>query len=88
MTLSLVTSNVTDLPVGNLKDTAAMMRRVADQIEAGEHGEVENATLVLDSDLGVMTFHWGLSGNAHERIGLLESAKYAILASLHGDDGE
>lgn len=85
MSISLAVDNVTELPVNNLNDIPAMMRKVADQIEAGEHGYVASATLVTEGEMGVGSFHWSESSNAHERIGMLHGAIYCIMRDLHGD---
>lgn len=77
--------NVHELGLPNLNNIPAMMRAVADQIEAGEHGEIECATLVtFGPSTGVQSFHWGGNDGAHDRIGLLESAKFGILTNLYG----
>lgn len=51
---------VVELPVGNLLDIPAMMRRVADAIERGEY-KADHAALVLTDSDGLRIFQWGPS---------------------------
>lgn len=77
------------LPIGtpNLRDISGMMRRVADQIDAGEHGDLKCAGLVLlqrdmCEPLGV--FGWG-DINTLEFYGLLQLAAHRIVSPV-GDE--
>jgi hypothetical protein len=53
MTLKLVSDNVTELPVGNVRDLPQMLRYLADDIEAGELGSLTSLVTVLVRDDGL-----------------------------------
>jgi methyl coenzyme M reductase alpha subunit len=56
-TLSLVA----DLPVGNLADIPALLRKLADDIEAGSLGTVHAAAVVLEAP-GLPVYGFGATG--------------------------
>lgn len=43
----------------NFRDIPGMLRRLADDIEAGKWGDVQDTLLILHNDLGVEVFGWG-----------------------------
>lgn len=79
-------SNIEEFPGINLSDVAASARRWADLVENGEWGKVYNTTVVIETDSGVESFHWGDSSSAHERLGLLDVAKALLIRDLISDD--
>ena len=80
------TGKVEQFPGINLNDVRQAMVAVAERIEQGEFGEVANGILVLETDAGIESFHWGQLTQAIEAIGLLELAKQSIV--LHQLAGE
>jgi len=52
-------SNVIQLGAERVKTVAEMLRTIADELEAGEYGEVRNGALVLDCETVEM---FGLGG--------------------------
>lgn len=75
--------NVVPLPVSNLNDIPAMIRKLADAIENGDHGEVDTCLVVLDHDTGITQFGFGDVNGRYHVIGLLETAK---MGHISGDD--
>ena len=73
--LKIAVDNVSTLPVSNLMDIAAMARKFADDIEAGEYGEVQRVLVVADCGDGMHQFGWGESVSMYEALGILEAAK-------------
>jgi hypothetical protein len=69
-----VIAEVKTLFPSNYRDIVAMMRRVADQIEAGELGVAEDAVFVLQTDKAVEVYGWGRA-EVPTSIGLLELGK-------------
>jgi hypothetical protein len=84
VTLRLV-PNVSELPVSNLSDIAAMARKFADAVDAGEFPDLSTATLVLDGADGILTLHWGDCPTRYEAIGMLETAKQVIVQDTIDD---
>ena len=84
MSLRLV-PNVSELPVNNLNDIAAMARKFADAVEAGEFPDLGSATLVLDGTEGILTLHWGDCPTRYEAIGILETAKQVLVQDMLDD---
>jgi hypothetical protein len=78
MKLVVDNSNVEQFPGVNLGDVRLAMEAVAKRIEAGDFGDVRNGILVLETDNGIESFHWGALTQAIEAIGLLDMAKTAI----------
>jgi hypothetical protein len=54
------------------------MEAVAKRIEAGDFGDVRNGILVLETDNGIESFHWGALSQVIEAVGLLSLAQRAI----------
>ena len=77
--------NIVPLPVQNLNNVPALARQLADDIEAGEYGNVSRVIVVRDAD-DLHTFGWGDIGDAYAGVGLLDAAKFTMIASLF--DGE
>ena len=73
--LKIAVDNVSTLPVSNLMDIAAMARKFADDIEAGEYGEVQRVLVVADCGDGMHQFGWGESVSMYEALGILDAAK-------------
>ena len=87
--LAVDNSNVEQFPGVNLGDVRAAMVAVAKRIEEGEFGDVCNGILVLETDHGIESFHWGKLSTATEAIGILELAKGAlVLNQLAGSADE
>jgi hypothetical protein len=84
VTLRLV-PNVSELPVNNLSDIAAMARKFADAVDAGEFPELATAMLVLEDGGSILTFHWGDCPTRYEAIGILETAKQVIVRDAIDD---
>jgi hypothetical protein len=81
------TGTVTEFPVLNLRDVARMAREFADTAERGELGEIQSAMLVLETESGVQTFHWGDNLSLAEAIGVIELAKARFInEAFRGDD--
>ncbi len=78
-------TNVEQFPGPNLRDIAVMARKFADDVEAGNFGEVETALVVLEGSEGVQTFGWGDVVSFRETIGTLEIAKAHLLGIMMGD---
>jgi hypothetical protein len=86
VTLKLV-SNIAELPVTNYADIAAMARKFADELEAGEHGTLHRAVLICQADDTSLSIHgWGESTSAYEMMGLFEAAKLNVFADQLVDD--
>lgn len=66
-----------------LSDIPGMLRRAADQIEAGAHGEVDAAFLILPVDGDYPhVFGWGDILNGNDPVIQLELAKMWLLTNL------
>ena len=84
--LAVDNTNVEPFPGMNLADIRAMLVHVAGMIENGDFGKLANAILLLETDSGLETFHWGESNSAAESVGLLEFAKARIVREMIGGD--
>ena len=90
MSVSLIVdndSNVADLPIGNVRDLAGMLRLLADDLDAGIHGEIISlvSLLVRADGIGIMTY--GENCSSYELMGMFESAKLRVFADdAIGDD--
>jgi hypothetical protein len=66
-----------------LTDIPGMLRQMADQIEAGEHGEVGTAFLILPVDDDYPSvFGWGDIEGGNDPVIQLELAKMWLLTNL------
>lgn len=81
----IVDNDVQQLPVRNLMDIPLMARGFADDLEAGDYGDVQRVIVVIDSSEGIRTLGWGDSTGTFEAIGILEAAK---IVTFHGNFGE
>lgn len=73
--------NVSELPIRNLSDIANMARGFADDLEAGEHGDLERAVLIIQHEDGTLTtFGWGENTSPYELMGIFEAAKLRVFA--------
>jgi hypothetical protein len=65
-----------------LSDVPSRLRKIADQIEAGECGEPRNAVVILEAE-GLRMSAWGLGPDGGDRaraVGLMEWAKHWFMA--------
>lgn len=78
--------NVVPLPHRDTKvnDIPAVLRKLADQIEAGEHGEVGTAMILMTLEDGMPIFIAGEPLNHFEGLGMLETAKAHIANDIIG----
>lgn len=74
-----MTLNVVQLPVSNLMDVPVMLRRLADDIEAGNYGTVESVFSIVESETEIALFGHGEARDCFYNIGLLEYAKADML---------
>jgi hypothetical protein len=87
MTLRVVADNTVALDVYNFKDIAACVRRFADQLEAGDHGEPARLVVVAQFSDGVTNFLWGEGADPYTIMGVLDAGKMSVFADLVvGDD--
>jgi hypothetical protein len=80
--------NVVALPVSNLMDIPAMLRRLADDIEKGDHGEVTFALAIAENEHGPIMFGWGEAKDALYNVGLFEWAKAQMLDTIRSEREE
>jgi hypothetical protein len=79
--------NITELPVRNLNDVPQMARGFADDIDAGEWGEICRAVVIAQGEDGSLTIlGWGENTTAYELMGLFEAAKLQAFADHIADD--
>lgn len=78
-----MTAEVIQHPSPNLADIPAMLRRLADQIEAGDWGEVETAFLLMPraGDFPRL-FGWGNVTGTQDPIVQFEMAKHWLVTNL------
>lgn len=78
MSLKLVTDNPT-VEISNLATIADAARKFADELDAGEHGDVTSVTVLIETvgTLGRET--WGEVPTGYELVGMLEVAKLGVL---------
>lgn len=80
MKLVIDNDTVATLPIGNLMDIGGMARRFADQLDAGEYGEVVRTLTVVETDTGLVILGWGENVTAYEMMGIFEAAKLRVFA--------
>ena len=61
--------NVIEFPKPSLHDIPAMLRNIADDIEAGEMGETVSGVMLIESTDGLRVFGWG-DAEGHKAVGL------------------
>jgi hypothetical protein len=87
-TLRLAVDNVSELPVGNLRDIPAELRELANTVERGEAGDVESCIFLVVREGGISIYVRGESCSAYELMGLFEAAKLRVFADdAVEDDG-
>ncbi len=88
MTLKIAVdnTNVTEFPHCNLMDIAAMSRRFADNIDAGEWPDMSRAVLLVEFGGSLAVLPWGESTTPYELMGLFEAAKLRVFADGLIDD--
>src|SRR5690348_5464605 len=80
MSLKLISDNTVELPVGNVRDIAGMLRLLADDVEAGVHGELTSlVTIAVQAD-GIALAWYGENCSHYELMGLFEAAKLRVFA--------
>lgn len=79
MKLIVDNSNVATIPVGNLMDLAGQARELADQIDAGEYGDVRRILVVLDG-APLKLQYWGDTATSYELMGILHAANMLVFA--------
>lgn len=76
-------AKVVQLHEVSLQDIPAMLRRIAEQIEAGEHGDVATAFMILPVDGDYpRVFGWGDIEGKNDPVIQLELAKMWLLTNL------
>lgn len=75
---------MTDLKVvpftgGNLRDVPALAKRFAEDLEAGNYGDVSAVTLVLETDGVLTTLGWG-DADVMRAIGMLFAGATSLSA--------
>lgn len=75
---------VVPFPNPSLNDIPAMLRILADDIEAGNYGFTAGAAMVLETEDSVINFGWGVADGLRA-IGLL-TAGAAMLTSTMWED--
>ena len=86
MTIKLAVDNVTPIPCSNLRDVAAMARKFADDLDAGQYGEVNRVVVIAENGDGISIFGWGVATTAYELMGLFEASKLRVFADDLVDD--
>jgi hypothetical protein len=85
MTLKLVHDDSVVVEMDEYANIAAMARKFADDVEAGEHPGLRTATILLEAGGYLTTVHWGHCPNRFEGIGMFEIAKTQIIADAFDD---
>lgn len=74
---------VVELPANNLRDIPAMLRQLADNIEAGVHGDVRaGACVLMRADRTMSAFGWGETDDVHS-VGILTCGAAILANSRH-----
>lgn len=68
-----------------VSDIAAMARKFADDLEAGEYGDCLSALVIVNTDNDMHLFNWGEAFSYHESVGVLEFAKGHVIREVLGD---
>jgi hypothetical protein len=85
MTLRLVSDNAN--PTGpDYGDIPAMLRQYANEIEAGQYGEVISAVIVLELEEDISILGCGEDPTPYELMGVFEAAKLKIFADSYNGD--
>jgi len=87
MSLKLVTDNtVAELGVCNLQDIATCARRFADEVEAGEHGDVVQVTVLIETVDRLKRESWGEMPSGYELMGIFQAATLAVFSETDSED--
>jgi hypothetical protein len=78
---------VVELDTPNFGDVPACLRRLADEIEQGAHGEVYRLVGIIENDVGIAITRLGEITSAYELMGFFEAAKLRVFAD-DAIDGE
>lgn len=72
-----MSATIVEFPASNLSDMPTLLRTIADQIEAGEHGEPTAGVLVIEAPMSEWPAVFGLGSDAipPRCVWLLELAK-------------
>ena len=81
-------TNVEHLPIRNLSDIAGMARGFADDVDAGQWGQVDRVICLLENENGISILGWGDNTTAYELMGMFEAAKLRVFAEDITGDGE
>lgn len=81
MSVKLVADNtVVPLDVPNYADVPSCLRRLADEVEAGTHGDVFRTIALIEREDGIAIVRLGEITTAYELMGLFEAAKLRVFA--------
>ena len=72
---------VVAFPGNNLNDIPGMLRKFADDIEAGEYGKALTVLAAMETEEGFHSFGWGAADCAVRNAGLFEIAKQTQIES-------
>lgn len=87
MKLVVDNSNVETIPVGNLLDVSGMARGFADEVDDGQHGQVNRVILIVEHEDGIKLLGWGERDcTPYELMGLFEAAKLRVFADDFVED--
>lgn len=64
----------------SLSNIPSMARGFADDLEAGEWGDVTRAIVLVENEDGIVILGWGDGCTAYELMGLFEAAKLKAFA--------
>lgn len=73
--------NIVPFPNASLHDIPAMLRNIADDIEAGEFGNVQSGVMMLETDQTFHTFGWG-DAEGFKAIGMFHTAAVMMAESM------
>ncbi len=72
-----MTAKIIELDRATIEDAAKVLRAIADEIDAGKHGAVSAAVVILDGD--EMALFGSGDANQYKAVWLLEAAKKELL---------
>jgi hypothetical protein len=76
--------NIVQLPTNNLNDIPRMARQFADDVEAGQYGQVNAVVMAIDAEHGSTSFGWGEAGNQFKIIGMFQTAAHTHMSEMVG----
>jgi hypothetical protein len=71
--------NVVPFASPNYRDIPAQLRKLADDIDAGEIRDIISTVMVIDCAETLHVEHWGENVTLHQGIGILETGKQYLL---------